>query len=424
MVQTQRSGGGRRFGAAPGPGGAAPPAAELVERVRLQVRPFASHLGRQEQQGHACRYVAGLLSPLPRKTAENIAYHLDQGRHGLQRFVGVSSWDWEPLLAELARQVRAALACPGGVVAFAVGGFAKKGEASVGVQRQRLGPVGKARNGQVAVYLGYASAQGAGLGDVRLYLPRAWAGDHRRRRRCGVPPATRYRTQAQLALEMMRRTGPLLPHAWVAADSAVGESVRFREALNESGERYLVEVPPGTPVRCLAAPWAPPDGRGGSSPGRAAPVERWLAAVPDTAWSPAKSAAPPGASLLTARVSFRRGPRGTPEETLVVVRRLAPDGTAALRCYLSNAAPTTPGEDFLAAAEATRRTATCLQRAVAEAGLADYEVRTWAGWHHHQTLALIAAWLSGRGLAGGQPGPERDLHPPHTPSPHVDFGRD
>jgi SRSO17 transposase len=43
----------------------------------------------------------------------------------------------------------------------------------------------------------------------------------------------------------------------------------------------------------------------------------------------------------------------------------------------------------------------CLQRAKGEAGLADYEVRTWRGWHDHQALALVATWLltveAGRG---------------------------
>src|SRR5262249_57278823 len=35
----------------------------------------------------------------------------------------------------------------------------------------------------------------------------------------------------------------------------------------------------------------------------------------------------------------------------------------------------------------------CLQRAKGEAGLADYEVRTWRGWYHHQALALTATWF-------------------------------
>ena len=43
----------------------------------------------------------------------------------------------------------------------------------------------------------------------------------------------------------------------------------------------------------------------------------------------------------------------------------------------------------VAAAKAEHRIEQCFQRAKSEAGPADYEVRHWIGWHHHQTLSLI-----------------------------------
>jgi len=43
--------------------------------------------------------------------------------------------------------------------------------------------------------------------------------------------------------------------------------------------------------------------------------------------------------------------------------------------------------------KAEHRVEDSLKRAKSEAGLSDYEVRTWAGWHHNQTLSLIAAWF-------------------------------
>ena len=43
--------------------------------------------------------------------------------------------------------------------------------------------------------------------------------------------------------------------------------------------------------------------------------------------------------------------------------------------------------------KAEHRVEDCLKRAKSEAGLADYEVRTWSGWHHHQALSLIAIWF-------------------------------
>ena len=44
-------------------------------------------------------------------------------------------------------------------------------------------------------------------------------------------------------------------------------------------------------------------------------------------------------------------------------------------------------------AKAEHRIEECIQRAKSEAGLADYEVRNWKGWHHHQILSLIATWF-------------------------------
>ena len=46
------------------------------------------------------------------------------------------------------------------------------------------------------------------------------------------------------------------------------------------------------------------------------------------------------------------------------------------------------------------------QQAKGEVGLAHYEVRSWVGWHHHVTLALLALWflvLERRRLVGKTP---------------------
>ena len=64
------------------------------------------------------------------------------------------------------------------------------------------------------------------------------------------------------------------------------------------------------------------------------------------------------------------------------------------RSYLlSNACLTTPLAEYARVFKAQHRVEECLQRAKGEAGLGDYEVRTWRGWQHHQTLALVATWF-------------------------------
>src|SRR3954451_23616515 len=209
-----------------------------LERLADFARPFADRLGRQEQKGHARTYLAGLVSDLKPKSAESIAYRHDQERHGLQHFVGSSTWEPRPLLRELAGQVGREIGTPDGVIVFDPSGFAKKGRASVGVQRQWLGRLGKVDNGQVGVFMAYASYHEHALVDVRLYLPKAWAKDRARRKRCGIPKAVRYRTRHELALEMLRETGPLLPHGWVTGDDEMGRSSRFRAELRRRKEQY------------------------------------------------------------------------------------------------------------------------------------------------------------------------------------------
>jgi SRSO17 transposase len=49
--------------------------------------------------------------------------------------------------------------------------------------------------------------------------------------------------------------------------------------------------------------------------------------------------------------------------------------------------------EFARVFKSAHRVEECLQRAKGEAGLADYEVRTWRGWYHHQALALVATWF-------------------------------
>src|SRR5713101_4911798 len=48
----------------------------------------------------------------------------------------------------------------------------------------------------------------------------------------------------------------------------------------------------------------------------------------------------------------------------------------------------------LVAAKASRHTIEELfQDGKGEVGLGHYEVRSWVGWHHHMTLAILAQWF-------------------------------
>ncbi len=82
-----------------------------------------------------------------------------------------------------------------------------------------------------------------------------------------------------------------------------------------------------------------------------------------------------------------------PEETLVVTRTIDEKGDTKYDYYLSNASIDTSLEAFGRVAKAEHRIEECIKRSKSETGLADYEVRSWLGWHHHQVLSMIATWF-------------------------------
>src|SRR5580698_735659 len=189
-----------------------------IPRLEAFLQPFVEALQSPEQQTNAQHYVQGLLSDLDGKDVESIAYLHDRERQGLQKFIGQADWDHQPLLTELAQQVGTELGEPDGVLVFDPSAFAKKGTESVGVQRQWCGRLGKVENCQVGIYLGYVSRREQTLVDFRLFLPREWAQDKKRRAKAGVPKEVRFQTRHELMLDMLDEHGAVLPHGWVAGD--------------------------------------------------------------------------------------------------------------------------------------------------------------------------------------------------------------
>jgi hypothetical protein len=257
----------------------------------------------------------------------------------------------------------------------------------VGVARQWLGRFGKVDNGQVGIYLAYVSRKEHALVDVRLFLPEEWARDYDRRQKCAIPKGTVFKTRHELALDMLRDNRAILPHTWVAGD----------DEMRDLQERYLLAVPCNTTIRDLDG-HRPIGQRGVELVRPFEQVRVWAVALPEGAWTTLEvrdgEKGPLTVQVATTRVLARdEDGRIGPEELLVVIRSLELNGSWKTDYYLSNAAAGTPCAELARVAKAEHRIEECFQRGKSEAGLADYEVRTWQGWHHHQTLSLIATWF-------------------------------
>jgi SRSO17 transposase len=396
----------------------------VMSRLEAFAQPFIATLPSPESRAHSRTYLAGLLSDAGRKNADSIAYSYDLDRHVIQRFGGEVAWDHDPLIDELNRQVVAAIGRPDAVLVFDPSAFPKKGTASVGVQRQWCGRLGKVDNCQVGVFLGYVSDADHALVDFRLYLPRDWAKDRRRRKKAGVPKEVKGQTRHDLALEMLARRGPSLPHGWVAGDDEMGRPAWFRKRLAADKERYLLAVPSNTTVRDLEAEPPPYGGHGRRPKAPFRGVRAWCQAPPGGAWTKLTvrdgEEGPLEVEIVARRVESKVDRRVVGfEETLVVVR-FEDGGVVKHDYHLSNAARDTPPSEFGRVVKAEHRVEECLKRPKGEAGLGEYQVRNWRGWHHHQALSLIATWFLAEEARRGKKGGAGADGPPGTCRPGVD----
>jgi SRSO17 transposase len=370
----------------------------VLPRLETFLKPFISSLLRCEQRTNAQHYVQGLLSNLHSKDAESIAYLFDRDRQSLQKFLGQSPWDHKPFISELVRQVGSSLGQADGVLVFDPSAFVKQGKESVGVQRQWCGRLGKVENCQVGVYLGYVSRTGHALVDYRLYLPKEWTQDRKRCNKAGVPKDVRFATRHELALAMLDERGSLLPHSWVAGDDEMGRSTWFRKELQKRGERYLLAVPSNTLVRDLVPPDPPSSGRGGRKRTPFVRADVWCATLAEEAWETVEVRDGEKGPLLvqgawTLVQAKSEGKVSDVVEVLVVFREKQSDGSFKHDYLLSATIMSDPVTEFARVYKAEHRIEECLKTAKSEAGLADYQVRTWEGWQHHMCLSLLATWF-------------------------------
>jgi len=371
----------------------------MLKRLEQFAQPFIASFGRREPKQNAQMYICGLLSDLERKNIESIAYRYDRSREALQKFIGTAPWDYQPLQQELVRQVGIEIGEDDGVIVFDPSGHKKCGRDSVGVQRQWLGRLGKVDNGQVGIYMGYACRKEHALVDERLYLSKEWIKDKTRRKKCGVPKHIRYQTRHELALDMLKNNSEYLPHSWIVGDDEMGRSSGFRRDLRGLGEQYLLAVPCNTYIRDLESKPPAYGGRGQPPKQPFQRVDRWRAALSNAAWTKIDvrdgEKGPLVIEIVKRRVVARteRSWHDFTEELLVVTRSVDESGKVKYDYYLSNAPADTSLEELARVVKAEHRIEDCLKRAKSEAGLSDYEVRTWAGWYHHQTLSLIALWF-------------------------------
>jgi tellurite resistance protein len=91
------------------------------------------------------------------------------------------------------------------------------------------------------------------------------------------------------------------------------------------------------------------------------------------------------------RVQAKIDRRVGDEERLVVMRFVNGDSMQH-DYYLSNADANVDAKEFARVSKLGHTIEEDFRNAKSEAGLADYQVRNWYGWHHHVTMSLVTNW--------------------------------
>lgn len=407
--------------------------AGLHDELLAYHREFAPLFRREEQRHWALKYLEGQLLPLERKSIEPMADALAGGNvQALQQFISVGAWDDAAILQQHQQLVAETLGdAETGVLIVDGCDFPKQGTHSVGVARQYCGPLGKVANCQASVVACYASARGHTLVDRHLYLPEDWFGEayQERRRRCGVPPETRFQTRTELAWALiagLRGRGDL-PFRWVTGDEHFGNTPVLLDRIADAGLAYFMEVPQNVRVWATRPATAvpPATGKKGGPFTRvrlvpdaptAVRVDALATALPPGAWQVAQiqegSKGP-----LVAEVAFVRAVAvrdGLPGPDVWVVLRRALDATRELKTYLCNGAADTSRETLVWLLGLRWPIEQAIKEAKEELGLDHYEVRGWVGWHHHTTMTLLAQHFLVRlrsRLGGEYPGADGTASP-------------
>src|ERR1700678_267645 len=218
---------------------------------------FLFCFGHTQTFEHLRTYSRGLLSDLPRKSAEPIALASGTPVRTMQEFLRDHVWDIGEM-TDIA-QKHAASVLPtlpddglGTIGIVDETGQPKKGDKTPGVHRQWCGRLGKVDNCIVTVHLGVARGRFTALLGGDLFLPEAWSDGRRRCREAGIPDEVVYRPKWRIALEQIdraRTNGVQLD--WLTFDEGYGHSPNFLAGLDDRDRCYVGEVPRS--MACLAA---------------------------------------------------------------------------------------------------------------------------------------------------------------------------
>ena len=386
----------------------------FVDELKRFHEQFSGCFVRSEPRENFYHYMVGQLSHLERKSIEPIAVNVTgkEKVRSMQRAVSDAVWDESKMLSTYHGMVAEELGEADGVLMFDESGFVKKGKSSAGVARQYCGRLGKVENCQVGVFMGYASRQGYTLVDKRLFFPEKWFEEsyQETRKKCGVPEDVSFQTKPQYAADMLLAgyKQEIIPFKYIVADTLYGNSLDFIDAAEQCiGKTYFVSMPLDTQCwthcpmtttktyrykgevrtkRILKVPKNPPT-----------TFEQFATGLHQNFWYPRTvsegTKGPIMYEFARRRVTLAKD--GVPYKTVWLVIKRTLEDKPTYWYYVSNASTSARLKLFVWLSGMRWPVEQCFEETKGELGMAHYEVRKYAGWHHHIMTCLLAHFFCG-----------------------------
>ena len=363
---------------------------------------FTDCFCRSEQESIGLTYLSGLISSIPRKTAETIALEMKTSTsvRSTQRFLKTYKWDQAAMLLKHQELTAGSLSTPNGMITIDASEFPKKGNNSVGVARQYCGNTGKKDNCQSGVFVGYASEKGHGLIDCQLYMPEVWFEDSHEElcKQNLVPDELVFQTKNQIASQLINKVHHQFPARWIGCDASFGSDINFLNSLPDS-LTYFADIKSNSKV-FLEQPEVgipPYSGRGkrptvlkvlsGQKPISVSELEK----SEDIKWTVVNlgegSKGPLLAHVTCLRVYPSRDGLPQNEPVWLVIRKRTDNQT---RYAFSNAPETTTIEELCYASCLRWSIERCFQEGKMHLGMDHYEHRSWPAWHRHMLYVMLA----------------------------------
>jgi SRSO17 transposase len=351
--------------------------------------------------------------------AFQVRFRRPEGRkQRLQEFLTHLPWDEAARNRQRVRKMIVEATRGEGILGFDATGFPKQGTASVGVERQYSGTLGKVGPCQIAVICCDPERQATWPVAGRLDVPKTWAQDPARRQQTRVPAAIPLQTKPEMALTLLDQARAWgVPHRCVVADADDGDHPNFLAGLEARQAPYVVAVRTDFQIS-----------RGQAATSPVWRVAQLLQTVPRWQWR---------------TMRWRHGTQGWLRKKFVGIRgwrvtsdghrhegwwvgERAPRGQPEERKYVwSHLPPHTPLEELAGLAHRRHAIEPFHEAAKGALGWDQYPGRLWPGFHRHAVTVRLAysvlVWLAQRQRRRHQrEGRRRDPCSPSADTPAPD----